>query len=420
MQNDFLVINKIEKKNNIIKCSFDFGIKWAKFLSKKDFFVKYDQNIENVPDSIAIIPLVCNILPIMWLFDLKIEVNELDKKFFESISKIKKGYIDMHPKLTFTGDINVKKIVENEFDLNNSAVMFSGGVDAFSTLISNIEKKPDLITIFGADIALNDEVGIKKVNDLNNYSAKLFGLNYLSIFSNFREIINYKQVNNFVYNSCKCEWWHDFQHGIALLGLTAPLSYVMGYETIFIASSYTQADKGKYTCASDPTIDNNFKHSSSNTIHDGYEKNRQMKIKNICNYVRENNLKLKLRVCWISDGGDNCCQCEKCYRTIMGIIAAGGNPADYGFLYYDKTKKKMIKYLKKYLKYDTQNNATLTRYKPIQDEMKKNKYSDEEYQWFLNFKIARIKPTKLYNLKLFFNKKMVSVFIRIKKIIKNR
>lgn len=417
MKNDLLIIKKIKKENNIIKCRFDYGTEWEKYLIKKEIFIKYDCIIEDVPDSIAIIPLICNILPIMWLFNLKIEVEEMDKKFMGSIPKIKKGYENMYPQLSFLGNIISKKIIDNRFDGQGSAVMFSGGVDAFSTLITNIDKKPDLITIFGADIALNDEMGIKKVSELNKYSAEILNLNYFGIFSNFREILNYKQVTSYVYERCKCEWWHDFQHGIGLLGLTAPMSYVNGYSTIYIASSFTPADVGTYTCASDPTIDNYFSHSSSITKHDGFENNRQMKINNICNYVKNKKIKLKLRVCWISEGGDNCCSCEKCYRTIMGIIAAGGSPVDFGFSHYEKNKHKMVKYLKANLKYDTKNGFKLN-YKPIQNAMIKNKYSDDEYQWFLNYDIARIQPTRFYNFKVFIKNKMMRLSNRVKKIKK--
>ena len=32
-----------------------------------------------------------------------------------------------------------------------------------------------------------------------------------------------------------------------------------------------------------------------------------------------------------SQEGDNCCMCEKCYRTMAGLWAEGENPENYGF-----------------------------------------------------------------------------------------
>lgn len=399
MKNSRLKIKNILKNENKIDFICSYGSDWGKWLSKNTMFAKYSQNIELVPDGIAVIPIMCNLLPIMWIFDLEIEVEKLDKNFFESIPNIKKGYKKMYPNMSFKGNIIVNELIDYSFKNTNSAVLFSGGVDAFSTLISHIEEKPDLITIFGADINLDDKIGIDSVNKLNYYTSNLLKLKYKEIYSDFRETINYKELCNYVYDLCRCEWWHDFQHGIALLGLTAPIAYLNNYSKVYIASSFTPEDIGNYTCASDPTIDNYYCHSNSIAIHDGFENNRQSKIKSICDFVNKKNLNIQLRVCWISDGGNNCCSCEKCYRTILGIIAAGGNPSDYGFSKYESKKKKMIRYLKKNLKYNTKNGFGVN-YMPIQRSMKNNEIIDKEYEWFVNYKIASVEPSKIYYLKL--------------------
>ena len=73
------------------------------------------------------------------------------------------------------------------------------------------------------------------------------------------------------------DWWHGFQHGIGLIGHAAPLAYLFNIDNLYIASSYTIKDKGKVTCASDPTIDNYVKFSDCHVIHDGYEYGRQEK-----------------------------------------------------------------------------------------------------------------------------------------------
>ena len=38
----------------------------------------------------------------------------------------------------------------------------------------------------------------------------------------------------------------------------------------------------------------------------------------------------------IKKGGSNCCNCEKCWRTISGIYVEGFNPHKFGFEYSDK------------------------------------------------------------------------------------
>ena len=63
------------------------------------FSVQYNEDIENVPQSILVIPLICNILPIIWVNNATIYLDEIDKKFYKSIPNIKKGYIEMLPNI---------------------------------------------------------------------------------------------------------------------------------------------------------------------------------------------------------------------------------------------------------------------------------------------------------------------------------
>ena len=413
MNIDELVIKKIVKSNTIIEYEYEFDGKWKELINMKEkMFAKYDVDISDVPDSIAIIPFLSNILPICWIFNLTISVSELDKNFYESLEEMKNGYKKMYPNQNFRGNVLVKNIVSNSYEGKNSCVMFSGGVDAFNTLITHINEKPDIVTIYGADIELTDQKGIYNVNKHHQDTADKLKLNYHAIYSNCRTSINYNNLNNYVEEKLNCEWWHDFQHGLALIGLTVPLSYVEKYSKVYIASSFTKEDIGNYTCASDPTIDNYFKHSSAITIHDGFEYDRQQKIHNICEFGKKNKANIKLRVCWSSSGGDNCCNCEKCYRTIMGIIAEKDDPKKYGLELNEQKRDLMIKYLKKNLKYNTKN-GNVVNYMPIQKKFIQNYTLEEtpnDLLWFRTIKIGSKSMIFYYNAKQIKNK--------LKKILK--
>ena len=124
-------------------------------------------------------------------------------------------------------------------------------------------------------------------------------------------------------------WYHGFQHGIGILGHVAPVTWHEGIGTVYIASSNTEGTV--YTCASDPSIDNFVRFCGAKVIHDGYEMDRQDKIQIIADYSRKNGLQIPLHVCWEKRSGDNCCHCEKCWRTILGFYAAGEDPKQYGF-----------------------------------------------------------------------------------------
>ena len=72
MKNRFILNDVIITNNRIdYKYSVEGELQEA-FNNKEKFFVEYNYNISNMPESIAIIPLICNILPIIWLFDAEV------------------------------------------------------------------------------------------------------------------------------------------------------------------------------------------------------------------------------------------------------------------------------------------------------------------------------------------------------------
>ena len=363
---------------------------WKKFV-RGDFWVSYECNISNVPKSILIIPFLCNILPIAWVFNFEIEIDEIDELFYESIPRIKNGYEAMYPDLDLGGKIIAHKLIDNDYRTDKVGVLYSGGVDAATTVFRHIEENPDLITVFGSDIKLNDKDGIERVSDLNRCFAENHALEYKQLFSNFRSFVNERALDHHSeIKKHKYGWWHDFQHGIGLIGLVAPISYVYGYKTVYIASSFHKSQQGMYTCASDPTIDNMLKYGSTNTFHDGYELTRQDKIHFLCDCVKRYNLRLYLRVCWRSSGGENCCHCEKCRRTYLAILAEKNDPADFGLNFSESQYKAMAEWYKKHLEYRFEKSAIL-RYKPIQDTFFKNytiRETPSELLWFRDVDIC--------------------------------
>jgi len=322
------------------------------FSSNEEFFIEHDGiNIEDeaiYPDGILIIPFLCNVLPIVWLLNITIYIDEVDKEFYDSIPEFKKGYINMYPFLDFKGNVIANRYITNNSEPSDRNLMFfSGGLDSYNTLVNHYKEKPILVTLWGSDIFFDDIEGWNNVKNHVKKTAELFDLEYKFIKSNFRKFINTGALTHLVkmrsQGSWKESWWHDFQHGIGIIGHAAPLAFIYKIKIIYIASSFSQKDKKKFNCASDPTINNHVKIACTKVINDGYELSRQDKIKNICNFSNKHpDKKICLRVCWQSSGGQNCNLCEKCYRTIMGLLAEGKNPNDYG-LFYNKAHGRRIK-----------------------------------------------------------------------------
>ena len=338
------------------------------YRESESFRVEYSIDISSVPVGILLIPLLVNILPISWVCDAEIIVPVCDEDFYNSISEFKYGYKTMFPMIHFGGKMTIKALEKNSYQsVNGTAMFFSGGVDAFCTLIRHREEKPTLITLWGSDISIDDTAGWTIVNNHLVEVSKTFDVDYITVKSGFRRFLAEDVLSEKVKKSGD-GWWHGFQHGIGIIGHAAPIMYALGKKKVYIASSFTAADKGKVTCASDPSIDNNVRFSGATVIHDGYELTRQDKIQIITQFAQETGIKVPLRVCWESKGGSNCCHCEKCWRTILGIYATRSNPKEFGFNYSSINELgKEIKHNR--AKFGKNKEA---RYKPIWTAIRNN------------------------------------------------
>ena len=385
-------IKNINKESNTIRIFFESTLE--QYLREEYLEIRYDFDVSQLPVSVAIIPFVANVLPIIWLTNAELIVEELDEDFYHSIDEFKKGYVAMYPMLNFGGKITIKHLIKNKQpDKKKTALFFSGGVDAFSSLIElRKDKTPDLITIWGADVMMANIEGWQKVEKHIKETAGKFHLPYQTIQSNFRTFIDEFQLDKLVATSGD-GYWHGFQHGVGMLALAAPYAYLEGVENLYIASSYTK--ELHHSCASDPSIDNFVKFCGTSVIHHQFELSRQMKIKNIVS--AEN--KINLRVCWESTDGDNCCRCEKCYRTIAGLWAEGKNPIDYGFRTGKNFYKSMISDFttKIYL-----SDIVLCLWKEIQSRFVQNESNVQEkhfLRWIKSVNLDKINNTWQKQLK---------------------
>jgi len=333
---EIITVENIEIEASKIEVFYEITDGLLQYFDKRQnvFWIEYTENISTIPISIAIVPFVCNVLPIVWLTNSTLILPELDKTFFESIVDFEKGYIEMYPMFDFKGKLEINKIVDNSYPCDGgNAAFFSGGVDAFTTLICHRKEAPTLVTLRGSDVKLDDIEGWSNVYEHLLATVSKFQLpKPICITSNFRTFIDEIALNKLVANS-KDGWWHGFQCGIGLIAQIAPVAYLKHFDVIYIASSYTLDDK--IPSASYPTIDNYIRFGNSRVVHDQYEHHRQEKIQILTNYCREKKDMLNLRVCWISTGGKNCCHCEKCIRTIFALMVEGESPQNYGF---DKTE----------------------------------------------------------------------------------
>ncbi len=354
-------ISKIERENKIIlndikieknRIEYDYSVvgTWRNcFKLQNRFFIEYSMDFDKkIPYSVAVIPFLGNFLPVSWVFNAEIRIDEIDKEYLYSIDEIKRGYQLMYPNISFKGKLSFGKAVENDISSNadQSALFFSGGVDAFSSLVHIYKEKPMLLTVWGTDVYLKDVDGWEAISSNTKKVAEDFDLTYLFIKTSFREVINYQFLNDKIAKPNHENWWHGFQHGMALIAHSAPVSFDKNIRRIYFSSTDSVKSKVPYTCASHLEMDNNNNNNGARTIHEGFEDTRLDKIRKVCRFFKERKQQISLHVCWVTRDGKNCCRCEKCARTIFGIMAEGYDPVEFGFDLSQKKYDELAKMIK--------------------------------------------------------------------------
>ena len=170
---------------------------------------------------------------------------------------------------------------------------------------------------------------------------------------------------------------------------------------MYIASTYWD-DGTIIKCASSPYTDNYVKFCGCKVVHDGFEFNRQDKVTNVVNYVKSTGDQVEVHVCWETQTGGNCCECEKCYRTMAGLWAEGEDPANYGFERASETLKKMKKNLFK----KEFNLESVSTFGPIIQkranqnlDLIKTKPYFRKFKWVLNFDFEKAVKKRRNSLK---------------------
>jgi len=317
--------------NTFLVCKFSVSKELKKFFKEYEFFAEYNHDISDVPKSILTIPILSNLLPIAWFTGATIYTDSADRDFLASLNDLKNSFQEMHPKIKMGGGIVAKNIVENkkEKHTESPATLFSGGIDSLDTFVRYKDRRPYLVTVWGADINLDWETGWERVRVNNSGFAKKYMLENIFIKSNFRRFLHEKNLIRHCAQRSICSWWGEVQHGFALTGLCAPVSFSLGFGEIYVPSTHTE--KFSVAWGSDPKIDNRIKWAGTKVIHDAYDLDRQDKIINISKHLKTKSPDMPIRVCWESCAGGNCSVCEKCCRTMTGFMAESIDPKNIGF-----------------------------------------------------------------------------------------
>lgn len=182
---------------------------------------------------------------------------------------------------------------------------FTGGVDAFYTLIKHQEEIDDLLYVWGFDLPITEQNFYAKVKQHLSVVAKKFNKNIVFIKTN----LGFEVTNKYAS-------WLDFCHGPAIASVVLLMS--SEYKVCFLPSSSDYSVL--LPCGSHILTTPLWGCDNVELIYDGAESSRIEKVE----YISDNKVVQEhLRVCYSSNDEYNCCECEKCIRTMASLEAIG-------------------------------------------------------------------------------------------------
>ena len=385
---DGVILNSIVVNKRIVTYNFSVkGVALAKYFNDTKLFIEYPQEMTGVPTSILAIPFVATVIPLMWATNTVLWVSEIDETFYNALKNIKNAYRELYNHFALKGNFVSANLIDNSYlPTKDALLLFSGGIDAYTTYVRIYDKKPGLVNIQGWYKNLSEQhKDADQEFEMTQTVATKERVNGYTVRSNFATLINEKHFCNTIKPKLHDTWWHGFNHSMGFISIAIPLAYLHGYKTVYIASSVPM---GEYVmCASHVTIDSEFKFANAGCCnHNGSELTRQEKVNTIVNFVNDTGNQLELKVCSFND--HNCCRCTKCFRSILGIVAAGGDPRKFGFMINGSLKEHFSKVMEEDIKSFGISNDSALHWPAIIRQMKQNYniIAEKDFvDWFINY-----------------------------------
>lgn len=376
-------------------------------------FVEIPEGANAIPEAILVIPFVGIMLTVTSLLGIQIEVPVIEKSFYSSLNDLAKAYNTMFPGGRVEISVLAKEIKEIDYEVMDSrtGLLFTGGVDATAALAVTKEKHPLLINIWGGDIRLTDQDSHANLEEYLSYLTGEIQERFCFVRTNCREMFEENELG------VKCEmlghknnhgWWASIAHILSMTTAIAPLAYLKRLGVVYVGSSWD----GATTDSNNELFVNAVRYGQTKyEIVDEYV-DRNEKIRKIITFREKYSIALELKVCWKRIAGNNCCRCEKCYRTIMGIMSNHDDPNNYGFIVNETTLQCIREYL--------MNNIVNTGFwRPIIESFKKDAMyweKDEMMSWILHIRLN----TPLIYFKKFAKRTIIRIRTRIVELEKVR
>jgi hypothetical protein len=271
--------------------------------------------------------------PALWAGEERIAVEgDLCPEFLDNVAVVTKVFQNWFPQISRTMTIEARKRSGAAMSQRRSAFFFTGGVDSLAALRANRLNFPkhhpgsvqDGIIVFNLEV--EDPQAFQYALKTLTTVADDTGITLVPASTNIRAL--------------KEDWkfWWTAHMGPALCAIAHALSGRIS--SAIIASDYDVANMRPH--GSHPLVDPYFSSFDLKIRYDGTALSRLEKLKLLADWPAGLN---NMRVCnkqeQYQPGRFNCGECEKCLRTMLGLIAAGALEKTSAFPVRDLTAEQV-------------------------------------------------------------------------------
>ncbi len=371
-------------KNNSV--CFYLSSEFSKQYVRQPLRLSYPQEIDlsSLPPSIVDIPLITNVISVIWFSGKTYSIEEMDEDLYYSLIKIKKFFKRFFYNTSWDGELKPERLVKNIPPKTNAppSALFTGGLDSTATVLRHFNENLSLISFNDAH-----ENAIEFV--------KTHHFDFYTIYINYYDFLKLTSLNKASIDISK--WFWDTCMGLAWVGAAAPFLYAKGISLLYIPSGFTWQsfifpDGQTLQQPTSPLIDENVSPMGLQVKHDPFTMTRTDKIKFISTFCSEKNmLKPRLVVCnhfkRSNTSYTHCNRCMKCYLTMLDILAIGEDLQDYGFTL---SAQEFITQFKSYIEtLKMRRGGTYAAFSDTQNYLKQNlerlpQIHRAFYDWFIS------------------------------------
>lgn len=354
-----LTVTDVTVDGSRVDYSVDPAPRLAQYFTGEDFYVAYDVDVSDVPESVLTIPVLAQVCPVAWTAGADVRVPAVDRRFLHSLRRVGSVLCEMYPSFMEGGRVVAESAPEYDHSpaagdaetgsdvgaqgsaTGGAGLLFTGGVDSLSSYVRHREADPTLINIRGWLVGADEDERWHHAQAAVERYGERFGAETQFVRSNMLDVLETSTLSVRYSDEIPGGWYSAVGGGLGMLGLCAPLTVAEDIGRLYVAATHWEGfpthdaydywDGQAIPWGSHPDLDEHVAWAETEVVHDGFERTRQERVASIAAFVREGHDDLPVRACEDSATAGNCNRCEKCFRTAVGLAFAGLDPNDHGF-----------------------------------------------------------------------------------------